>query len=195
MQKFIFSILCLVSLNMYSIDKLEDKYCVRLGKPQAKLEIIEYMSFSCYSCIKLYREDFAKIQEKFVDNGLISWTFHPVPMDLVTVQAMICLEKLSEKQKLVFLEAILSEIDLDNSELSPQLMMQALEFFKVKMGNLTSPDFVKSSPAFRDAFAFVNQKEKITEVPTIEINGKIYHEIPDFEFISKIVLNSEVLSE
>lgn len=88
--------------HVFSMEKLPSEYLVKYGDPQAETKIIEYFSLSCPDCIKCFIHEFKPIQKEFIDTRKASWAFHPNPADLLTLQAMVCLEKLTEKEKLRF---------------------------------------------------------------------------------------------
>lgn len=181
-----------LSTPLFSFEKLHEKYLVNFGNPEAPLKITEYYSFHCPHCIALFRKDFGKIQKSYLDSDQIYWTFHPIPNDLVTLQGMICLEKLNDRQKQMFLEAILEETDISNAEITSALMKKAMEILENPVPNLQSDEFLEKSAAITDAFVFLKQKEQINAVPTVEVNSIIYpKDVPDFEFIQAVVKKEE----
>lgn len=83
----------------FCLEKLDSSYLIKFGDPEAKVQIVQYFSFMCPHCLELFKKDFQEIRREYIDSGKLYWVFHPVPMDFLTVQAMDCLEKLSEKEK------------------------------------------------------------------------------------------------
>ena len=168
----------------FSLEKLSSDYFITFGESESKVQIVQYFSFMCPHCLGLFRKDFQEIKREYIDSGKISWIFHPVPMDLLTVQAMDCLEKLSEKEKRIFLQAILEVMPLDDSTLSLSYMQKAMEIFNQPLPDLKEKEYLSKTRAFQEAFHFINQKEKIDAVPAIEINGELFlREIPSQEFM------------
>jgi protein-disulfide isomerase len=169
-----------------AIEPLQEKYLVSYGDPQAPIKIVEYFSFQCPHCLALYRKDFKRVAEAFVDTKKVHWTFHPIPTDLVTVQAMVCLSKLSLHHKKIFLETLLEEAE--GPHLTVLIMSKVMELLHHPILDLSDEEFLQNSDAFADAFAFLNQAEKISAVPTIRVNAKLYpDELPDFELIQRVV--------
>lgn len=161
--------------------KLSDAYCISFGSPTAKIKVVEYFSFSCPSCIRVFQNDFQRIKEKYIDLNEIYWVFHPVPIDQATVQALAYLEKMTTKEKRVFLTAILDEAEIDSPDATIKLMEEAAIAYQKP---ISSEDIVKAKEvAFQ--FALRNQ---IVAIPFIEVDGELYErEVPDLNFISKIV--------
>ena len=83
-----------------------------LRQSKAKIVVMEYFSFGCESCIRLFKEDFEYFRRKYIDTGHVQWIFHPHPVDLITIQGMACLAKL--EKKISFLEAVFSRNEPQN---------------------------------------------------------------------------------
>ncbi len=98
---------CGLSSEGFCLDKLDEKYLVTYGDAQASTQITQYFSLTCPHCLDLFKKDFKDLKNKYIDTKQIAWTFHPVPLDSLTVQAMECLSKLTPRQKSIFLEALL----------------------------------------------------------------------------------------
>lgn len=189
MKKMLVCFVCTLMFftSAYAMEKLDATYLVSYGKASAPMSVEIYFSCMCPYCIELYKRDFQKIKTHYIDKELISYTFHPVPKDLLTVWAMECLAKLNEGQKQAFLECMLEEMDISNTDFSIGLMQKAMEVLGVSLPNLGKREFLENSSAFNDAFLFLSQEKTISVVPTAEINGRYSSEIPDFEFISNTI--------
>ncbi len=97
---------------------------------------------------------------------------------------MVCLSYLDAYQKQLFLEVILEEAVSSDPELMAKLMKTAMEVFNNPIPLLDDPEFLKEQKAFKDAYRFLDQEEKILAVPTLEVNKKLYlSNVPDFDFI------------
>jgi len=173
-----------------SFEPLPSDYTVTFGDTEAKIKIVEYFSFTCPHCLAIYRQDFACIKAKYIDPGKATWFFHPVPMDKLTVQAMDCLSKLSEKDKQIFLEAILDIIPEDESAVL--YLQKAMELFENPLPDLQEKNYLSKTKAFQDAFLFIKQEDKVSALPTVAINGRLYlKEVPDFAFIARKLQEEE----
>jgi Thioredoxin len=167
--------------------KMSQKYCIHYGSHQAPIKIIEFFSFQCPHCIKLFRNDFLRIKQDLIDTGKLYFEFHPVPHDLPTAQAMICFERLEEKEKHLFLEAIFEEAIPTNPELMTKLMMAAMNVFKKPVPFLNDENYLKEHQAFEEIYRFLKQ-EIILAVPTLEVNGRLFAaEVPDYQFIKSFI--------
>lgn len=167
--------------------KLDTKYCVKYGDKSSPIKIVEFFSFQCPHCIKLFREDFSFIKKEFIDHGKAYFEFHPVPNDLITLQALICFEHLNEEEKCLFLEVIFEEADPWDSELMAKLMMTAMNVFKKPIPYLNDDDFLREHEIFKVSHDFL-MKEQVNSVPSAEINGILFaSEVPDYQFIKKFI--------
>ncbi len=184
MRKLFLCIICLFCLRGYAFDKLSDAYLVNYGDPEATVHIIQYFSFTCPHCVALFRKEFQQIKEEYIETKKIFWTFHPVPMDLLTVQAMDCLSHLTESEKKIFQEAILEELFIDNPKLSACLMQKGMEVLEKPLAELHDKSYLTKTDAFQDSFEFLKQDKMLQMIPAVEINGALLPgQIPDRGFI------------
>lgn len=188
MKKIFLSFFVFVSSYSFGVEKLDDCYSVSYGNSLAKNRVTSYYSFSCPHCVALFREEFIDLKKQYMDTDKLYFTFHPIPADLLTVQAMVCLENLSDVKKQIFLEALLAEVDLADQEYSAILMKKAMEILGHPLPELTDRGYLSKTNAFNAAFKFLKQEDCIIEVPTIEVNGILYKkEIPSKDFIKEII--------
>jgi Thioredoxin len=174
--------------QVHSFNRLDEKYCVYYGDKKAPFHVIQYYSFQCPHCLELFKTDFNLIQDKYISKGEIFWIFHPAPMDLLTLHGMHCLSHLSDKEKKVFLGAVLAETDLTDFDYSYQILVKAMEVLGKPSGAIKDPEDLKSTTTFQDASAFVLQGDKLNAVPHLEINGIHYpDQIPDLKFIDRMI--------
>ena len=104
--------LCAIEVCV-GFEKLDPKYQVGYGDPNSSIKVVEYFSLSCAKCFEFFQEDFQGIRRKYLDTGEISWSFHPDPADLLTLQAMVCLENLpNEVKKRLFLETVAKKVNM-----------------------------------------------------------------------------------
>lgn len=169
------------------IKKLDQKYLVRFGDPEAKIKIVQFFSMTCPHCLLLFKNDFRKIKEAYLETKEVSWVFHPVPLDSLTIQMMDCLSHLEGREKEIFLEAILETVQVqDDENVIIFLMQEAMNVFGNPIQNLDEQDYITNSEAFKDSFHFITQENRIDAVPAVEVNGILYRrEIPDYKFIKK----------
>jgi len=178
-------ILAFFIVPLQALQKLPEDYRVFFGNPEAKTKVTEYFSFACPNCITLFREDFPEIKKKHIDEGKLYFEFHPIPVDMTTVQAMICLEKLNEKEKAIFLSVLLEEAE-DDPEINCRLMKKAMEVFNKPIPNLGDKESMTKTRVFNESLQFLTQDDRIEAVPSVSLNGVYYEdETPSLGFISK----------
>ncbi len=168
---------------LMSFQKLDPKYLVSYGDSTAPIHVVEYYSLSCHNCCQLFKKDFHIIKEKYINPGLIYWSFHPDPADLLTLQVMACFETMSLNDKCTFFEHIVSQVELGAALFNLQLLMQTMILLRRPIPPIETVDTLKKTPAFEAAYQFLKQPDVITSIPTVEINGKIYEEYPSRQFI------------
>ncbi len=192
MKKLFFGFFLFVSSHVVAVEKLDNVYLVSYGDLNAEVQITSYYSFSCPHCVALFRDEFIDLKSQYLDNNKLHFIFHPIPADLLTVQAMVCLEKLPDIKKQIFLEVLLAEVNLGDQEYSALLMIKAMEILGNPIPSLSDRAYLSQTNAFNAAFKFLKQDEKILEVPTVEVNGDLYKkEIPTIEFIKTFLNESK----
>src|SRR3990167_750299 len=109
-SRMVLVLACLAWVSVfYGFEKLGAQYQIHYGNSDAPTKVVEYFSLSCPKCYTFFKKEFPKIREKHLND--ISLVFHPDPADLLTLQAMVCLEILPPEHKPLFLEAILTHIE------------------------------------------------------------------------------------
>ena len=171
----------------FSLDHLNDKYLISIGDSHAKMQIVQYFSMTCPHCLSLFKKDFKVIKEKYLDTKKANWTFHPVPLDSLTVQMMDCLSKLDSKQKVILFEALFDTLTVqDGPDIVLFLMQEAMKTFNQPIPELDEKTYITKTEAFIDAFKFITQEDRLEAVPAVEIDGVLYRkEIPERSFIEK----------
>jgi hypothetical protein len=108
---------------------------------------------------------------------------------MLTIQAMECLSHLSNKQKIIFLEALLDTIQIeDDAGVVKVLMQEAMKALDHPISDLDNKSYITQTETFADAFAFVKQKDRINAVPAVEINDVLFRkEVPDLNFIQMAI--------
>lgn len=184
MKRILCVLLIMTQQHLISWEKLNDKYCVSFGNPKALNQVTEYFSFACPHCVALFKAEFSKIKDRLIDSDKVYWTFHPIPADLQTIQAMMCLENLPLREKKLFLEVLLEEADMEDPEITSQLMQRAMEILNKPIPDLQNKNFISESNAFQAAFEFLKQEDHIKAIPSVEINGRLFPSaIPECAFV------------
>ena len=186
MDKFALTFLCLLGTQPVSgFEKLDSKYQIQYRNPNAPVKVVEYFSMRCRKCFDFFQEDFPEIKKKYVDGGEVFWASHPDPADLLTLQAMVCLESLHEQQKPLFFEAVMKHIQ-DKKHKHGDIVMQAvMEVLGHPLPKLSDFEFLETTSAFKEAFLFLKQEDVVKAIPVVEINGTLLKSYPTREIVEK----------
>ena len=185
-KKYLFSLLTILGAALgHSFEKLPPSYQIAYGDPNSPIEVVEYFSFSCPKCLKLVKADFETMKEVYIKTGKVRWVFHPDPADKLTHLGMICLAQLDDAQKRLFFETVSKHLDQSGSDVGCIVMQAAMEYFQKPLPDLGLATFWERSQEFQVAFAFLKQKDVITSIPTVEINGRLADEFPSRKFLEK----------
>lgn len=171
--------------------RLDPKYTICYGNPKATIHIVEYFSFGCASCLRTFAEEFDGIRKTYIDTGRVYWVMHPHPVDLITVQAMVCLEALTDQQRRVFLEAVVLEHDRSPEFGLLKLMTAAMDVLKVHIPDVSDAPVLQTTPAFKAAFTYQQAKPTFSGMPTIFINGRLIDEFPTRNVVDELIQTEE----
>lgn len=187
---YTFLLILLVS-KVNGAEKLESKYTICYGNPKAPIHIVEYFSFGCAACLRTFAEEFEGIRESYINTGRVYWVMHPHPVDLITVQAMVCLEALTDQQRRVFLEAVLLEHARSPEFGLLKLMTAAMDVLKVHIPDVIDATVLQSTLAFKAAFTYQQAKPTFPGTPTIFINGRLIDAFPTRAVIDELIHTEE----
>lgn len=185
MGKAFARLLCTIgaSLSLYSAEKLPPAYQITYGDPSSPIHITEYFSLSCPQCLKYFHKSFKSLKNKYINTHQVHFSFHLNPADLLTLQAMVCLEKLQDKEKIIFWEVLLDNLnDLSQGCSLMQMIMEALGEPTPLLDQLS---FLETTATFNASYQYLRQPDTVQDLPSIEINGTLYDELPTFKFIEK----------
>lgn len=180
----------LLQSKALAFERLDPQYQIRYGSDTAKIKVYEYFSFGCFNCLGFMEDEFPEIRDKYIKTDKVLWIFHPDPSDRLTVQALICLQKLNDREKCLFLETVAKMFKEHGSRggvtKKAEIMRLTMESLGHPIADLEEDGFIKKSTALKDAYKYLDQEGGVvTHVPTIEINDKIYKQYPTQRFIEK----------
>ncbi len=167
---------------LFAMAKLDLTYQVAYGESASEIEVVEYYSLSCPKCLQMFNEDFGALKEKYPEIRLV---FHPDPADLLTLQFMVCLEKLEPDLRPIFFETVLECIYENEGRAGLAILQSAMEALKVPVPDLGKMEFLEKAPAYSAALRFLIQEDVISTVPSYEINGVLFDAAPTFASIDK----------
>lgn len=171
--------------------QMDEKYLVKFGEEGSPTTIVEYVSYACPHCLDLFRQHFDEIKRGFIDTGDVLWVFHPVPRDILTVQATHCLEKLNEEEKRIFFSTIFEEIESGEPELSAELLKKAMEILGKPIPRLTEKEYLMETEAFEDSYVFLKENQEINGLPFLSVNGQMMPTlVPDEKFVEALYQGS-----
>lgn len=176
-------------------ERLDPKYTICYGNPKAPIHIVEYFSFGCASCLRTFAEEFEGIRATYMDTGRVYWMMHPYPVDLITVQAMVYLEALTDQQKRVFLEAVVLEHNQSPAFGLLKLMSAAMDVLKIRVPDVNDATVLQSTSAFKAAFTYQQAKPAFSGTPTLFINGRLIDEFPTRNVIDALIQTEEEKSK
>jgi len=58
-----------------------------VGKPDAKVTVIEFFSFTCPHCARFSRDVFPKVRTDLIDPGVCRWVYRDFPLDQLALTA------------------------------------------------------------------------------------------------------------
>lgn len=77
-----------------------------LGKADAPVTIVEYLSMTCPHCAAFHRETFDAIKEKYVDTGKVRFILREFPLDNKAVAAIMLARCAPENQQFPLVSAL-----------------------------------------------------------------------------------------
>ncbi len=82
-----------------------------IGKPDAKVTVIECYSMTCIHCSRFARETFPQVKSELIDTGRIRYVFHDFPLDQVALTASMVARYLPVDRYEPFIDALLATQD------------------------------------------------------------------------------------
>ena len=171
--------------------KLKDELTISFGDPSAPIHVTDYFSFSCPVCLESIKKDFPYLKEKYIDTKKVYWIFHPDPVDITTLQALVCFSKLDSIEKQFFFNQMIASKKTPKPVRIMQTLMAGYGKSLPLLGDLK---FLEQTEVFNDAYSYVKQNGIPSSLPTVEINGVLHKEFPTREFLENIFLTLNVKS-
>jgi len=163
-------------LSSVPIEKLmakSDLPDLTIGKPDAKVTIVEYASMTCPACANFHNTTFPKIKEKYVDTGKVFFVMREFPLDNLAA-AVSMLTRCAGSDKAVSFIAVLFK-----TQAQWRIRNPVPKLFEIaKQVGFTQKSFDKCLEDSAMLEKLIKQREKASKVfgvdatPSFFINGK-----------------------
>jgi protein-disulfide isomerase len=164
-----------------------DEGDMTMGKDDAKVTMVEYASASCPHCAAFYKDVFPKIKADYIDTGKIRFIFREFPHNQQALAAFM-LARCSPKEKYFPLMDVFfstQETWVPNAHdgllnIMKQAGMSQADFDAC----LKNEKIAKAILAVRDK---ASNKYGVDGIPTIFINGQVFHGEATYDDIKKVI--------
>ncbi len=82
-----------------------------LGKPGAKVKVIEYFSLTCPHCADFSMHTFPEVKKKLIDTGIVFYVFRDFPLDKIALEAAEVARALPASEYEPFVSALFASQD------------------------------------------------------------------------------------
>ncbi len=146
---------------------------VAIGKANAPVTIVQYVSLNCATCGKFQSAALPKLKKAFIDKGKVRLVFREFPEDNASTTAALALRCVPEKDYLKAMENVLAhQKDWAGPEAKPDALYKLVKFSGLKrdrfdacLADKTVNDGLKSGKDRAAGFG-------VTVSPTFFVNGK-----------------------
>ena len=101
---------------------------------------------------------------------------------------MICLETLSQGDKQLLLEETARHLKPHSLGKGCFLLQEIMKGLGKPLPELYDLKWIEKTQAFQKAYTYLSQKQVPSDLPTVEINGKVYKEFPSLKVIDQILI-------
>jgi protein-disulfide isomerase len=162
-----------------------------IGKPDAKITVIECFSLTCIHCSAFAAQTLPKVKSDLIDTGKVRWVFHDYPLDKLALLAAQIARYLPVDRYEPFIDALLATQDrwafardVNHTE----------EIWKTAgLAGMSRATFDKAVADEKLQNWIVAQQQvdqdkwKINSTPSFVINGKMYEGEMTFDAFSKLI--------
>ncbi|MDP3935403.1 MAG: thioredoxin domain-containing protein [Alphaproteobacteria bacterium] len=176
-----------LSKKLFVMPDTYKKYTLSFGNPKAPIQIHNFFSFSCASCLMFHKHHFPMILDQFIKSGKVYWTLVPYVMDVDTLYVMATVSACPDDVKLhayeTIMDSALNWTDEDNKEKIIQNLKECGISADVIQNTLSEVNY---EVVLRDSFDF-QEYVQIDGTPTLFINGKEIPGIPGSKKLAHII--------
>jgi protein-disulfide isomerase len=144
-----------------------------LGKADAPVTIIQYVSLTCPNCVKFQSGVLPKLKKAYIDNGKLRVVFREYPIGQVAVAAALAVRCVPEKDYFKASDKLLSnQKDWVSQETDKDKLYEAVKFTGLKRHKFEA---CLNDKSMNDALMAEKQRGQMAGVggtPTFFVNGK-----------------------
>ena len=183
MKKVPFLILLFITItsktaqvNAKIVDTIEALSEKTLGNKESSIKLLEFASLTCGHCARFHNEVMPVIKKKYIDTGLIQFTYKDFPLDKFALKASIIARCSGDKRFFSFLDVFYKkQKDWTRTQDPFKSLLKIAKFgglkdedLKVCIGNKSIEDGL-----LKDRLAS-SKKYDITATPTLYFNDEKY---------------------
>jgi protein-disulfide isomerase len=149
---------------------------ISIGKDDAKVTIVEYMSMTCPHCARFHNDIFESIKEKYVDTGKVKFVLREFPLDTRAAAAIMLARCAPKEQYFPMVSALFkSQMTWATAEDGREALLQMS-----KLAGFTQESFeacLTNQKLLDDVNAVRDKASKdygVDSTPTFFINGNRY---------------------
>jgi protein-disulfide isomerase len=162
-----------------------------IGKPDAKVTVIEFFSLTCTHCAAFARETMPQIKAKLIDTGKIRYVFHDFPLDQVALTAAMVARALPPERYEPFIMALFAGQDRWAFARGINYTEELWKFAALAGMSRTTFDSTVNDKAL-SAWILQQQnddqkKYDIEATPSFLINGQKYSGEMDYDSFAKLI--------
>ena len=176
---FLFIIfMCLqTSMNARVVDTIEALESKSFGDENAKIKIVEFASLTCGHCAKFHNEVMPILKEKYIEKGLIHFTYKDFPLDKFALKASMIARCAGNEKFFKFLDVFYKkQKDWTRTKDPFKSLLKIAKFgglkdeeLKVCIGNKSIEDGILKQRLSS------SKKYDIKATPTLYLNGEKYN--------------------
>ena len=165
------------SINARVVDTIEALESKSFGDENAKVKIVEFASLTCGHCAKFHNEVMPILKEKYIEKGLIHFTYKDFPLDKFALKASMIARCAGNEKFFKFLDVFYKkQKDWTRTKDPFKSLLKIAKFgglkdeeLKVCIGNKSIEDGILKQRLNS------SKKYDIKATPTLYLNGEKYN--------------------
>ena len=165
------------SINARVVDTIEALESKSFGDEDAKVKIVEFASLTCGHCAKFHNEVMPILKEKYIEKGLIHFTYKDFPLDKFALKASMIARCAGNEKFFKFLDVFYKkQKDWTRTKDPFKSLLKIAKFgglkdeeLKVCIGNKSIEDGILKQRLNS------SKKYDIKATPTLYLNGEKYN--------------------